>query len=187
MGLLSDALRQAVETQEAETRAIISGLSDEGLVEWCRAEIENYENSFDPRKWAWEPFEIIRHSMTPDDHEAVVGLARKSHKWHTALIEFVRHCRRNRINVPERWITFLKEAKPDERGLERKTIRDEAVCRCIQYIIDFKTSTRATRNVESVHIISAADIVASALGYVQYSAVAKIWNNHVKRMKTDFS
>jgi hypothetical protein len=79
MGRFLELLRQEVETHEAEIREKIGELKPEELVEWCKAEIETYEKFFDSRKWAWDPFEIIRHSTTPDDHEAVISMAQKSH------------------------------------------------------------------------------------------------------------
>ena len=186
MGRFSEALRQETEAHEAEVCAAINGLDETGLVEWCKKAIDRYEKLFDRRKWDFDPFEIIRHSMTTEDQEAVLAFAREYHEWRADLIQFAKQCRRNGIEVPELWRLFLRnvadgtESKPDERGLDRKTVRDEAMCRCIQDIASF-TEFKASRTGKSGKACGIS-IVAEAKG-IRYYTVETVWKRHRKQLK----
>lgn len=189
MGKYSEALRLHVEAHEAEVRATLAGLDLEGLAEWCKTQIDNHIAVLTKMQSCLDPKPIMSRAIGHGEEILVLMDARRNVRSHNALVELVRERRIKGEYIPEVWRVYLFDVylgirkKPDGRGKSSQSMRDDAICRCIQYLVDFRPPLNPTRNEANDDITSAADIVAKALPNQTHGAVAKIWNKHTKRLK----
>lgn len=184
MGLLSDALGQAVEAQEAELQAIISGLNDDGLVEWCKEAIAHHEAVLKMAKLCLEPKSLISRSVGHEDEIAVLELSQIYGSWHNALITVVTERRIKDEYIPGSWRDYLFDVflkirkKPDGRGASSEAMRDDSICKTMEILV-MRTNLKATRNEATEDKRCAASVVSSALGR-EYSTIEAIWKRHRK-------
>ena len=184
MGILSDALRQAVKTHEADVAAIVSGLNDDGLVEWCKEAIGRHEAMLNMAKSCLEPKSLISRSAGYEDEIAALELSQMNGNWHSALIAVVTERRIKGEYIPGSWRDYLFDVflkirkKPDGRGLGSKAMRDESICKTIEIIV-MHTDLKATCNEATEGRRCAASVVSAALGK-EYSTIEASWKRHRK-------
>lgn len=187
MGKYSELLQKELEADEDKLRATIGDLDEDGLVDWCRKEIDNFMNAFAGMNGIINPKAIISRSIGQDDQDAVLNISRKDHVWHDALIEVVKERLEKGKSVPESWRDYLLdhflgiEKRRDRRGEKTESLRNEAICRCIWFIqkcTKYKAST--SKRYDNTCGIS---IVMQALkDNTGYAGVERVWKERDKTL-----
>lgn|GEM_PF-6154022 len=190
MGRFLEALRREAERYEQALAERLPQLDRDGLVAWCKDEIEAYITAIDSALEACSPELVVSHCREGLDIDAVFELAQGDPGWRDAFIREIKKLRRKGEEIPAPWRDFaldvlLKVGRgPDGRGKKNFYVRNEAICRCVRLLVNH-TNLKATRAAESENRDCALCIVEDAIAAnpawgnrTGYEGLERVWSEH---------